>query len=216
MKGAVMRKSIVLLVICFASACGVYTKFLGSKPTLGEHEVWTHRIILDGLDLNIRPYNDIRDFEMVNSVVLIPVYVSGEDKPLYEGQSEFNFLFGYLPHEDGFSLDPHKITLLLGDERFSVSVLHEWLNPVSKHGDSWYGYCGRPIPDSYHRMSYDTLDEDEWKNWHCFQLRFATPPPHPSTKFALVIDGFERNEEKYEVPVIWFEEYVWHRSDSVP
>lgn len=211
------HRIIIALLICLpVSSCGVYTKYLGSKPIIGESDVWTHRIKLDGMDLNVRTYNDVRDFQMWNSIVFVPVYISGKDEPVYEQTSNFKVLFSYLPNEKGFSLDPNKIVLIVDDERFDATVLTEWWNPVPRRGNSWTGYCGPPVPDSYQRISYEEFSDEEMENWHCYQLQFGLPPPHPSKKFGLSITGFKKDGSNYEVPDIWFEEYIWQQSDSVP
>ena len=77
---------------------------------------------LDGLDLNIRVYNDIRDFQMINSVVLIPLYVSGKDEAVYEGQEEFFILLGYRAHSEDFTFDSKKAWLLIDGKKLEASV----------------------------------------------------------------------------------------------
>lgn len=211
-----IRLTIIALAAVLSSGCGIYTTYLGSKPSLGVEYVWAHKIELDGLQLSIRPYNDIRDFQMVNSIVLVPVYISGEDDPVFNGQDIFYIKFGYLPSDAGFSFDPEAIRLVIDEETFEPTVLGKWLNPDAKYGDSWDGYCGREMPESYQRMSYKPLDKTETGNWHCYKLQFDLPPPHPSKKFSLVVNGFTKNGQEFAIPTIWFEEHEWQSTDSIP
>ena len=207
---------VLLLLIALLSACGFYTTFKGSKPILAGETRQTPVVELDGLDLNIRVYNDIRDFQMVNSVVLIPVYVSGKDEPVYEGQEEFFILLGYKAHTGDFTFDAKKTWLLIEGKKLEASVEQKWKNPVSRGADKWTGFCGKPIPDSYERISQDPLPQDDSKLWHCYRLKFDVSPPHPSDKFGLRIEGMARGGALYPIPDIWFEEYGWQHNDSVP
>jgi hypothetical protein len=197
-------------------ACGFYTTYKGSKPVLAGEIHQTPVVELDGLDLNIRVFNDIRDFQMVNSVVLVPVYVSGKDEAVYESQEEFFVLLGYRPHKEGFTFDPKKTWLVTDGKKLEASVEDAWKNPVSRFSSKWTGFCGKPIPDSYERISRDPVPRDDSGFWHCYNLKFDLSPPNPSDKFGLIIEGMTRDETLYPIPVIWFEEYIWHHNDSVP
>ena len=201
----------ICCALSLSSGCGAgYIKNFGSKPVLGgEHPPKSHIVKLENLDLYIRPYNDFRDFEMWN-VMLIPVYISKEDKPIHRERFEFNLLLAYLPREPGFLLDPEKINLELNDKKIGSTVVSEWVNTAPKRGDPWSGYCGEPIPDSYQRIPSKPPPKDEENNWHCYQLKFDIETPHPDQEFSLTIDGMSLNGAKYQVPIIHFKMYDWY------
>ena len=208
------------IVVCFAlllsSGCGAaYIKNFGSKPELGgEQPPKSHIIKLKSVDLYVRPYNDFRYFDMWN-VMLIPGYISKEDKPIHTERLEFNLLIAYLPRQTGFLLDPEKITLEINNKKLEADVLSEWLNPVSKRGDPWTGYCGEPIPASYQRITSEPLPTDEENNWHCYQLKFDVETPHPDQEFSVTIDGMSLDGVKYQVPIIRFKMYEWYDHQSL-
>jgi len=210
------RIFIIFLISTLIGACGFYVTYQGSKPTLAEDEKRTSIVRLSELDLNIRPYNDVRDFFMVQSPILVPVYITGKDKAVHSGQEEFFMLFGYRVHGDGFEFKAEKVKLLIGDERLGASVEHEWKNPVSKWGDEWRGFCGSPVPKSYQRISREPLPKNVSEFWHCYKLRFDISPPAPSVKFGLSIEGMSKFGTPYPIPVIWFKDYTWRQVDSVP
>ena len=204
-------------LIILLQGCGTYTKYESSRPEISEQEVWTHTIKLDDLELNIRPYNDIVTFEMVQSIVYVPIYIETEDRSVYQRDNEFRVMLGYHPLTKGFSLDAERIVLLLDGKEFSADVLNEWTHPVSRWGNELYGYCGKPIPAGYHRISGTSAEpRGETEMWHCYELLFDVQPPSPSERFAIFVNGMKKNEVPYEIPVIWFEKYERTDIDSIP
>jgi hypothetical protein len=211
-----MRIFFFFYFIILLSACGFYTTYKGSKPVLAGYVDRTPLVELEGLDLNVRVYNDVRDFQMVNSVILVPVYISGKDEAVYDDQENFFMLIGYRAYSTDFTFEPDKIFLVIGDKRLEASVEYAWINPFPSRSDAWTGFCGRPVPESYERISRDPLPQDDLEMWRCFKIKFNVPPPSPSEKFGLSIEGMSKTGTPYPIPVIWFEEYIWHHNDSVP
>ena len=211
-----IRNSVLIAISLLLVACGVYTRYQGSKPVLAEELQGAQIIKLGRLDLNIRAYNDVRDFHMINSAILIPVYISGKDEAIYEGEQEFFVLFAYQPHEKGFELDTTKIQLLSGERKFDASLEQHWTNPAPSKGSEWTGFCGRPVPEGYERISRKPVPESETELWHCYKLKFDLPPPAPTEVFGLNISGMSQAGSPYPIPTIWFEDYPWVQADSVP
>ena len=211
-----MRILFFFYFILLSSACSFYTTYKGSKPVLAGDVDRTPLVELEGLDLNVRAYNDVRDFQMVNSIILVPVYISGKDEAVYDDQEDFFMLIGYRAYSTDFTFEPDQTFLVIGDKRLEASVEHVWINPFPNRSDKWTGFCGRPVPESYERISRDPLPQDDSDMWRCFKLKFNVPPPPPSEKFGLSIEGMSKAGTLYPIPVIWFEEYTWQHYDSAP
>lgn len=200
-------------LILLLNGCGAgYIKNYGSKPVLGEEGSSDPNIIkLDGMDLYFRSYNDFRDFEMWN-VMLIPVFISKEDKELYEERTVFKALLGLLPRENGFSRNPSKVRLNLDGKEYVATLKNKWVNPVTKrkYGDSWTGFCGEPPTEPHDTEAFDQTSPKEIKNWYCYLLQFEVPPPNPNQNFSVIVEGITKNGEEFEIPAIFFEKYEWY------
>ena len=203
----------VTCLILLLTGCGAgYIKNYGSKPVLGEENSSDPNIIrLDGMDLYFRAYNDFRDFEMWN-VMLIPVFVSKEDWALYEEGNFFKALLGFLPRESGFSHDPKAALLNVDGKEYVAAIQKKWISPVTKrkYGDSWTGFCGEPPTESQDAAALSPTSTMEIKNWYCYLLLFEAPPPNPSQNFSVTIEGVTRQREIFEIPTILFEQYEWY------
>lgn len=203
----------VTCLILLLNGCGAgYIKNYGSKPILGVEDSSDPNIVrLDGIDLYFRAYNDFRDFEMWN-VMLIPVYVSKEDRELYEEDTGFKALLGFLPRESGFSGDPKAVRLTVDGNEYVAAIQKKWINPVTKrkYGDNWTGFCGEPPTEPEDAAALGPTSPKEVKNWYCYLLQFEVSPPKPSQNFSVIIEGITKNGAKFEIPIIFFEKYEWY------
>ena len=203
--------SISLATTLLIGCGGGYIKNYGSKPVLGGKRPPESNIIeLDGLDLYIRAYNDFRDFEMWN-VMLIPVFVEDEDKPLYENSNVFNVLLAFLPSDSGLLLNPEEISLVLDEEKHNAALQKQWDGMLYRYSaDVWTGYCGTPSEDLSDHIRDKKARWPKETGWRCFMLQFAVSPPNPSQAFSIIIEGMSKDGEKFEIPIILFEKFEWY------
>lgn len=196
--------------------CGTYTEYKVSRPEIVDKDSRNNQIGLPDLDLNIQPYNAVKTFERWNSIVFLPVYISTKEERWYKEQETFAVMLSYRPHQEGFSLDPQKVRLIIEGDEFNSNVVQQWKDPLIRRGKRWTPYCRYFLPEGYHRIDRDPVSKKDTENWHCFKLHFDVEPPDTSQRFAIAIDGMKKGQAKYEIPVIWFEEYERAIVDSVP
>jgi hypothetical protein len=205
--------------------CGFHMNFKSSTAAIGDKQQNPNFYKLDfpGITLHVRPYNDIRTFQLTYFVIL-PLYFDTKEVPSYSPKP-FTILFAFLPYESGFSFNPNDITLHLDGKILKPLSISAQLVPDPSPGSDYYkswvarGHvmCGFNQSKEYHPIPIEAdYLFDKSGMWYCYEIQFDVSAPDPSTEFSIFLNGLFRNGEPYKIPPIPFQERHWSRTDSAP
>lgn len=181
-------------------------------------------IRLSGIDVNVYPHNGVQLWQLTQ-VVIIPVWLSTEDKPLYKGEV-FKVRVALLPKADGFSFRPKDVSLEIGDVAriqpsgyngpfpYDSTKSSEWGRKMAN--DRWVVCGSHPGRDTPPKTPADVVVLSDIGLWNCFELDFDTKPPDPSQLRGILVEGIMKDGQQISSLRIPFKEIRYLHADSVP
>jgi len=215
-----------VLVILIMAGCIYVTRFKSSEAAIGDEQQPHHyyKIPLSGIDLQVRPYNDIESFRMFTIFFAFPLYLSEKNVPIYSPKP-FSVLIAFLPLKHGFSFKPSDIALHLEGKDFKPSNISTQLVPDPGPGTEFYKrevaqgrvYCGSNKSGEYHPIANDAnYVFSKVLEWYCYEIQFDVTTPDPSTEYSISLTGLLLNGAPYEIPIIPFHESRWQKFYRFP